>query len=82
MEIMIHLSKNFALLILLAFVIFSPFTFIVMKKWLSNFAYHIDVNIGVFLIGGAIAFLIALLTLSYHTFRSARSNPVEALRHE
>ncbi len=82
LEIMIHLSKNFALLILLAFVIFSPFTFIVMRRWLENFAYHIDVNLGVFFIGGVIAFVIALLTLSYHTFKSARSNPIEALRHE
>ena len=82
LEIMVHLSKNFAWLILLAFIIFSPFTFIVMRRWLENFAYHIDMSWGVFLIGGAIAFVIALLTLSYHTFRSARSNPVEALRHE
>ena len=81
-EIMVHLSKNFALLILLAFVIFTPFTYWIMNGWLENFAYHIDIQFWVFLVGGALAFLIAFLTLSYHTFRSARSNPVEALRYE
>ncbi|MEM9824500.1 MAG: FtsX-like permease family protein, partial [Bacteroidota bacterium] len=81
-EIMVHLSKNFALLILLAFLIFTPFTYWIMKAWLNNFAYHIDIQVWVFIVGGALAFVIALLTLSYHTFRSARANPVKALRHE
>ena len=81
-QIMIHLTKDFALLILLAFVIFSPFTYWIMKQWLENFAYHIDIQPIVFLIGGILAFIIALLTMSYHTLRSARANPVEALRYE
>ena len=81
-QIMAQLSKNFAFLVLLAFLIFSPFTYLLMRKWLENFAYRIEINPLVFLLGGIIAILIALLTISYHTLRSARVNPVESLRYE
>lgn len=81
-EIMILLSKNFTLLILLAFVIFSPLTYWVMQKWLENFAYRIDIQPWMLFLGCGLAMFIALLTISYHTLRSARSNPVEALRYE
>jgi putative ABC transport system permease protein len=51
-------------------------------RWLTNFAYRIDVNPLTFLIGGALAMAIALATISYHTIKSARANPVKALRYE
>ena len=81
-QIMYGLSRNYVLLLGLAFAIFSPFTYLVMRGWLQGFAYRIDIHPVWFLAGGLIAFLIALLTVSYHTFRSARSNPVESLRYE
>ncbi|MEM7513796.1 MAG: FtsX-like permease family protein, partial [Bacteroidota bacterium] len=81
-QIMMHLSRNFALMMLVAFVVFTPFTYILMRQWLDNFAYRIQINPLVFLIGGILAFFIAMLTISYHTLRSARSNPADALRYE
>lgn len=81
-NILTHLSKNFTLLILLAFVIFTPLTWWLMGRWLENFAYRVDVEWWVFLLGGVIALSIALLTISYHIVRSARANPVESLRYE
>ena len=81
-QILIGLSKNFALMILLAFVLFSPLTFILLRKWLDNFAYRIDISPSIFLIGGLISFVIALLTISYHIVRSASKNPVHSLRQE
>lgn len=81
-QILIQLSKNFALLVFLAFIVFTPLTYIMMQKWLENFAYRIDINPLVFVLGGAIALVIALLTISYHTLRSARANPVDSLRYE
>ena len=81
-QILVHLSKNFAFLILLAFLIFSPLTYWLMGKWLENFAYRIDINPLIFLLGCFLAIVIAMLTISYHTVRSARANPVEALRYE
>lgn len=82
LQILIHLSKNFALLILIAFLIFSPITYWLMGKWLENFAYRIEINPLIFLLGCVLAIVIAMLTISYHTVRSARANPVEALRYE
>lgn len=81
-QILVQLSKNFAMMILLAFILFSPFTFYLMQKWLENFAYRIDIEPSVFLIGGFLALVIALFTISYHIIRSASVNPVKSLRHE
>jgi putative ABC transport system permease protein len=76
------LSRNFAWLIILSFIIVSPLTYYLLNKWLTNFAYRIDINVLSFLIGGIMAMFIALATISYHTLRSARANPVKALRYE
>jgi len=81
-QIMLSLSKNFAFMIGLAFLIFSPFTYLFMRNWLENFAYSIDIHPMVFLLGGFLATLIALLPISYHPFRSARANPIKALKVE
>ena len=53
-----------------------------LTTWLENFAFRISINPLVFLLGGILALAIALLTISYHTVRSARANPVNALRYE
>lgn len=81
-QITLLLSRNFAWLIALSFIIVSPVTYYLLSGWLENFAYRIGINPFLFLLGGAIAMAIALLTISYHTLRSARANPVQALRYE
>jgi len=81
-QITVLLSRNFALLIVISFVIVSPVTYYFLDQWLHNFAYRIGINPLVFLLGGAMAIAIALLTICYHTLRSARANPVKALRYE
>ncbi len=81
-QITVLLSKNFTMLIAISFVIVSPLTYWLLSTWLQNFAYRIDINPIVFLVGGVVSLLIALLTISYHTLRSARANPVKALRYE
>lgn len=81
-QITVLLSRNFAWLIVLSFVLISPITYYFLHSWLQQFAYRIGINPLVFLLGGAISMSIALLTISYHTIRSARANPVKALRYE
>ena len=81
-QITVLLSRNFALLILISFVIASPLTYTLLVKWLDSFAYRIAINPLLFLLGGVVALGIALLTIGYHTIRSARRNPVKALRYE
>ncbi|MEL6926671.1 MAG: FtsX-like permease family protein, partial [Bacteroidota bacterium] len=81
-QIMFQLSRNFAVLVAISFLVFSPFTYLVMSGWLENFAYRISISPLVFLLGGILALVIAVVTISYHTLRSASRNPVDALRYE
>ena len=76
------LSRNFLGLIILSFILVSPVTYWFLSSWLERFAFRISINPLLFLAGGIIAFLIALLTISYQTIKSARANPVKALRYE
>jgi len=59
-----------------------PVGWFVMNGWLRNFAYRISIGWGVFLLAGALAFGIALLTVSFHAFLAATANPADALRYE
>ncbi|HYC85984.1 MAG TPA: FtsX-like permease family protein [Chryseosolibacter sp.] len=81
-EITFLLSKNFSMLVIIAFILSSPATYLLLRSWLDSFAYRIDINLLVFVTGGAVALVIALVTICYHTIRSARANPVSALRYE
>jgi putative ABC transport system permease protein len=81
-QITVLLSQNFAVLILLSFVLVSPVAYYLLHNWLESFAYRISINPLVFFAGGFMALLIGLITITYHTIRSARSNPVKALRYE
>ncbi len=81
-QLTLLLSRNFTLLLVISFVIASPITYWLLLKWLESFAYRITINPFLFLLGGLLALAIALLTISYHTVKSARSNPVDSLRYE
>jgi putative ABC transport system permease protein len=67
---------------LLANLIAWPVAYFIMKKWLEDFAYRIDINALPFLVGAVVALLIAMLTVSFQTIKAALANPVEALRYE
>jgi ABC-type antimicrobial peptide transport system permease subunit len=75
-------SKQFALLIFIAFFIAAPVAYFVMYKWLQNFAYRIDINWSVFIVAFASSFVIAALTVSYQSIKAALANPVKSLRNE
>jgi len=76
------LSKDFITLVVIALVIASPLTWWVMNKWLSSYAYRIEISVWVFIIAGLLAILIALLTVSFQAMRAARANPAQSLRTE
>jgi putative ABC transport system permease protein len=76
------MSKDFAKLVLLANVVAGPAAYWAMNKWLGDFAYRIDLGIGIFAFAGGLALLIALLTVIMHAMKAALANPVEALRYE
>lgn len=68
--------------VLAANLIAWPVAYYAMDKWLQGFAYRVDLDIWIFLLGGALALVIALATVSYQAFRAAVANPVDALRYE
>ena len=76
------LSRDFTRCVLFANIIAWPIAYYFMNKWLQNFAYRIDMNIWIFILSGLAALVIALLTVSYQTIKSARANPVESLQYE
>ncbi|MBN2347604.1 MAG: ABC transporter permease [Bacteroidales bacterium] len=81
-EIMLMLSKDFTKWVVLAFIIACPIAYFIMHKWLQNFAYRTNLNWWIFALAGLFAMIIALLTVSWQSWRAARRNPVEALRYE
>ncbi|GAB5518873.1 MAG: ABC transporter permease [Rhodothermales bacterium] len=74
------LLSDFAKLVGLAFVVAMPLAYVALDAWLDNFATRIDLSIPLFIMPGLAVMMLALLTVSYHTLRTARSRPITALR--
>lgn len=81
-EIMIMLNRDLVKWILISFVIAFPFSYYAMDRWLESFAYKISLEWWIFALAGLTAMLIALLTISVQSWKSAKRNPVEVLRYE
>lgn len=81
-QIWLLLSKEILVLVGASVVIATPIAWLVTSNWLENFAYNINLGVGIFLLAGVLAIGIALLTVGYRTMRSALSDPVDALRYE
>ena len=76
------LSGEFLRLVLIALVIASPLAWWIMNKWLQDYAYRTKISWMIFIVAGSLAFLIALLTVSFQAIRAAITNPVKNLRTE
>ncbi len=81
-EILAMLNKDFIKWVAIAFVIATPIAYYAMNKWLENFAYKTTLSWWIFALAGVLALGIALLTVSWQSWRAATQNPVEALRYE
>ncbi len=75
-------SKEFIMLIAIAFAIAAPIAWYYMHDWLQNYAYRIDISWWLFAAGGFIAIIIALVTISFRAIKAAFANPVNSLRSE
>jgi hypothetical protein len=75
-------SKEFIILVAISNLIAWPLAFYGTKKWLQNFAYHIDLSWLIFVISGLLALLIAVMVVSFQSLKVAVMNPVESLRYE
>lgn len=76
------LSRDFARLVGVAFVLAVPVAYFAMNAWLSDFTYRTSLGVGTFLLAGVLTLLVAVLTVSYQSARAALVDPVKALRYE
>jgi putative ABC transport system permease protein len=81
-NIMFLLSQDFIRIVLLSVLIATPIAWYAMHRWLQNFAYHIPLTPWIFAGAGALATLIALVTIGAQSVRAATSNPAHSLRSE
>jgi putative ABC transport system permease protein len=76
------LSKDFLKLVAVAIVVGLPAAYFAVQRWLTDFAFRIDLGPTPFVLAAAAAFAVAGLTVSYHAVRAARLNPSRTLRSE
>ncbi len=81
-QILYLLNLKYMKWVTAAFLIACPLAWIAAYKWLQNFAYKTELNWWIFAIGGLMTLVIAILTVSWQSWRAASRNPVEALRYE
>ncbi|NOR33581.1 MAG: FtsX-like permease family protein, partial [Bacteroidales bacterium] len=81
-HVMLILNKVFVIWVAVAFIIACPLAWFAMNRWLQNFAYKTELSWWIFALAGLLALLIALLTVSWQSWRAANKTPVESLRYE
>ena len=81
-DVVIMLNRDLVKWVIIAFIISIPITWYSMNKWLDKFAFRTEIDIILLVLAGLLALLIALITVIFHTYKSASANPVEALKYE
>jgi putative ABC transport system permease protein len=81
-QILFMMNKTFMIWVAIAFLFSCPIAWYAVRKWLQEFAYRTSIDPLVFLLAGMMTLLIALLTVSWQSWRAASRNPVESLRYE
>lgn len=81
-EVLVMLNRSFVKWVAIAFIIATPVSWYAMNKWLESFAYKTELSWWIFALAGLLALGIALLTVSWQSWKAATRNPVEALRYE
>ena len=81
-SILLHVSRGFLLLLIIAFLISLPLGYYFMNTWMSNFAFRTNIGPELFLLAGLFNILLGMFTIAYHSLRVSGTNPVEALRSE
>ena len=74
--------SEFTILLVISNFIAWPIGYIIMNKWLENFAYRINMNLTIFIMTGMTTLVLSFLTVGYQTIKAARMNPVDSLRYE
>ena len=75
-------TKHYLMLVLLSNLLAMPVAWILMNRWLQKFAYRTNISPGIFFLSTLIILILVVLSIFYRTLKTARTNPVEALKHE
>ncbi|HKJ43273.1 MAG TPA: FtsX-like permease family protein, partial [Sunxiuqinia sp.] len=81
-QVVLLLNGNYLKWVFFAFLVACPLGWYLMNKWLENFTYKTSLSWWIFALAGLLALGIALLTVSWQSWKAATRNPVEALRYE
>jgi putative ABC transport system permease protein len=81
-EILEMLNREFLIWVIIAFTFSAPLAYYIVNRWLENFPYKIELNWLIFALAGLLAMVIAIITISWQSYKAATRNPVEALRYE
>ena len=81
-QLLLLLSRDYAFLIGLAFLLAAPLGYYLLRDWLNYFAYHIDLGVGLFFKAGVLLFVISMVTVLFKSYQAASTNPVRTLRSE
>lgn len=81
-SILILLSKEFTKWVIIANIIAWPVAYYLMKSWLENFEFRTEIGIGIFIVSGILAIIVAIISVSTQTLKAAIANPVKALKYE
>ena len=81
-QIVVLFSKEFVIMVLLAFVIAAPVAYYLMDKWLGGFVFKISMGFGVFLLALVASLVVAIATMGFRAYRAAIENPVNSLKTE
>jgi ABC-type antimicrobial peptide transport system permease subunit len=81
-DIVLLFSREFVLLILIAFAVAAPLAYYIMNNWLQNFAYQVEIHAGIFVLAILVSFVIAGCTIAFQAIKAAVANPVMSLRSE
>lgn len=82
LNLFLMVSLSFTKQVGVAFVLACPIAWYAMQQWLNAFEYRALLDVGVFIVAGAIVLLLALVTVSYQSLKAARFNPIDALKTE
>ena len=76
------LSKTYIILIIIANLVAWPIGYLAMHKWLQNFAYQINMGVGIFILTALIALIIVIIAVSSQAIKASLTDPVKSLRYE
>lgn len=82
LDLLLLLNKDIVIWVIISFVIACPISYLFLSNWLDGFVIKVNLSIWVFLLAGIVSCLVALLTVSYQTWKAARANPVDSVKNE